>query len=74
MAREKRPPSKWWFWSVPILANLYVALCFAVFLALESGVFTGVFTGRLRIFLHRAARASFVPAELFIGRLFAPLM
>ena len=74
MAREKRWPSKWWFWSVPILAHLYLALCFAVFWALRRGVFARFFTGGLRSFLDRAARASLVPALLFNGRVLGPLV
>lgn len=74
MARGDKWPSKWWFWSVPILANVYLALAFAVFWAVRSGVFTGVFTGRLRIFLHSAERAFYVPGALFAGWLLDPLM
>ncbi len=74
MARRNKWPSKWWFWSVPILANVYLALAVAVFWAVRSGVFTGVFTGRLRIFLHSAERAFYVPGALFAGWLLDPLM
>ncbi len=75
MAREKRWPSRWWFWIVPILANVYLALFFAALWALECGVFRGgVFTGRLRTFLHLAARVSILPAKLFVDGLFGPLM
>ncbi len=74
MARGDRWPSKWWFWSVPILANVYLALFFAVFWAVRSGVFTGVFTGRLRIFLHGAERVFYVPGALFARWPFDPLM
>ena len=73
MAREKRWPSRWWFWSVPILANVYLVLVCAVFWAVRSGVFTGVFTGRLRTFLHRAVAAFFLPAFFFIENAVEPL-
>ncbi len=74
MPRGDKWPSRWWFWSVPILANVYLALAFAVFWAVRSGAFTGVFTGRLRIFLHSVERAFYVPVGLFARWLLGPLM
>ncbi len=68
MARASKWPSKWWFWGVPALANLYLLLTLAIPFAMAP------LSARLRTYMWDVYDTLVLPAQLFGERVVEPVL
>ncbi|MCK4300725.1 MAG: hypothetical protein KAX80_14380, partial [Planctomycetes bacterium] len=68
MPRDDRWPSRWWFWGVPALANLYLLLMVAIALAMRPP------GGRLHQYMWDVYERLVLPSQLFGERVVEPVL